>query len=141
MSKYESYTIPKYYPRAQVTGVVRWTCVYCAYVIMHQLRPLAIRLTCPRCDHILIYGSAFHIPAGALTTKFEDDTVPIWVDDEYPFDPIEFDPFPAALFDSTKRITQRGRTHAVVIHKNFYISGQPMPISPETCKIYTPEES
>lgn len=118
--------LPKYYPRAQVTGVLRWTCVYCAHVNVHSLRPTAFKTKCRGCEKHTWWGLVAHIPAGTTTKIARDSTIPVWADEEYSFDPL-----PKAMFDPDKRIQQRGRLHAVVIHGNIYESMEPVPESPE----------
>lgn len=115
--------IPKYYPRAQVNGVISWSCVFCGHINKNSIKPGSARVTCRDCGRTLFLGVAFHIPMNAATQIPKDYVIPSWADDEYPFDTISEkvqEAMQAAWFIPEKKIRQRGRVHIVLLYDNFY---------------------
>lgn len=122
---------PKFHPRAQVQGTIRWSCVYCARVNEHALHPTRFKTKCRSCDKYTWWGLVAHIPAGSSTRVVKDSTIPTWAGDEYSFDPIKFDPMPQAVFFPDKLLKQRGRISMILIHENVYVTDDGIPVSPD----------
>ena len=117
-------TLPKFYPRGQINGVMRWVCLYCGGINKDDVRPGTVYVTCSRCQHHIWPGIVFHVPISANTKIPRDKAIPSWADDEYPFDTISdrvWEAIPPAFFDPNRPIKQRGRVHITMIHDAIYV--------------------
>ena len=114
---------PKFYPRAQFNGNIRWSCVFCGHINQDTIRPGTVRLHCSSCERHWFYGLAFHIPKNAATKVPQDYVIPSWADDEYIFDTIPArlqEAMQAVFLDPNRKVAQRGRVHVIVLHDSIY---------------------
>lgn len=117
--------LPQYYPRAQFTGTLTWSCPWCGKINKDRVQPGTTRIRCGQCERQIFYGLAMHLPAGSTTKTPKDCIVPRWAgDDTYPFDTIQssvIESIPPAFFDPTRKVAERGRVHVLLLHDSIYL--------------------